>query len=176
MNANELKTILGIITGAYPTLFDPKTSGIAWQLVLGDCEFSDVTQALKIYLSQANQYPPTPGQINQLILDSKNLLPTAGEVWGEILKLCSMSQSYTQGQEYFKDNNSALRAIRAVGWDRIRYADIENELDFLRKDFERIYKEQIPHEAKKVLISHTEAKKTLENLGLNKLLGAKING
>lgn len=166
MNEQETKTIFAIIAGEYQNLFEvSKTRLNTWQAVLKDHDFETVHKALTIYLSESHQFPPKVGELNQIILNWNK--KTSSEVWNEVLRLARCSSSLDKVNEFFKDDLSALKAINAIGWERIRYADLEKELPFIQKDFFRMYSENSKNEeVQRKVIGIEEAKQIANKFGL----------
>lgn len=176
MNFDEAKTIIGILVAVFPRHIEPsKTLINVWQGVLSEWSFDEVHKALKAFLSTDAEFPPLPGQIHQTILKSR--AKPASQVWAEVLKLAGQSLSLSQVKERL-ENERALRAIEAIGWDRIRYANTEKDLPFIRKDFERMYAENSEHEQQqKIAIGRDEAKQIVQKMkalpGMNFAIGGE---
>lgn len=158
MNRDETKTILGILVAVFPRNIEATPTLLnVWQSILADHSFDEVHKALKMFLSTDAQFPPLPGQLHQAILKSKTV--PVSQVWGDLLKLASSSKSLDDVKKIYADDVGVLKAIQALGWDRIRYADVEKELPFLRNAFERMYIENSKHDQnQQILIKHEEAK------------------
>lgn len=167
MNRDETLTILGLITGVYPNIFDPKISLPSWELVLGDIPFEEVLSALKVYLSQSHQYPPRPGDINELIKQAKlEKFPPYALVWDQILSCAKSSMDEKEVFKLLEGNEPAISALTQVEYNVIRYCDVEKVLPYKKRDFEKAYLEQIEDkkEVEPKRIGTNEAKQILDRI------------
>lgn len=146
MTKEETKKLIFGIQAVYGTLEVTPVLVDVWHAVLERWPYMLVHSAVLQYLSEAHEFPCKPGQINQrcINLNRRALdIPTGGELWEQ---LCGFARSGLDQLEVVKrleGNRAAIAAVRQVGFDRIRYGDIEHELPFIKKDFERHYNEQL---------------------------------
>jgi hypothetical protein len=151
MTKDETKKLLMGIQAVFPT-FDVSALLLGvWASVLEYWPYETARAAVMAYLGEPVQFPPRPGDINERCIKLTKALdgrPPAAAAFADVCKCASQSMGETQVQETFADNPSALAAIRQVGYQRIRYANLETELTWLKKDFERHYNDHSEHEVK----------------------------
>lgn len=160
-------TILGFVTGVYPNIFDPEASFGVWQFLFRDTPFNEVLSAFETYCMEKHQYPPKPGDLNEIIQNSKiGKYPPADLIWSQILSCCRKSMNQTQVVELLEGNEPALSALEQVEYEVIRYADIEKVLPYKKRDFEKAYTSAISDKKNIELkrIGTEDAKKFLGDL------------
>ena len=144
MNSEELGKLLGRVIGSYQNFILTPLTNELWAEAIGHLDYEVAVKALRIYVAQGKDFPPNEGHIRKIaaqLLTPIEHRVTAGEVWEQCVAAAARSLTRDAVAEQFQGNPRALSAIRQVGWDRIRYADIQTELDFVRKDFIRLYDE-----------------------------------
>lgn len=115
---------------------------------------------------------PSPGEITRYLNATKPQLPDAGEVWSKLLTLAA---SRGNPWLYLEGNPVGQVALRHVGWDTIKFSDIEKELPFRKREFIQVYNHTL--EANQVkdravdAIGAIEAKHVLN--GITKQIEAK---
>lgn len=145
MNKPELTKLLTLIAAGYPASFiiTPFTNEL-WEETIGGMDYELAKRAFKIYIKQGKDFPPNPGHIQKIAIDITTPIErklTPAEVWERCVALACRGLSSIEAADALSDNPRAVSAVRQVGWDRIRYADIGKDLDFVRKDFVRYYSE-----------------------------------
>lgn len=167
MTRDEVKLLVMGVKAVFQSRFEVTPELLdMWQAVLGAQSYADGQQAVLVFLSGDNKFPPLPGEINQIIAKRNQAeIPLGVEVWEQCVSFARQGRGdgYVRGQ--FADNNRALSAIRAVGWDRIRYADLETELPFVRKDFIAYYDRMVEYDGERqMLLTSDEARGVLKSL------------
>ena len=169
MTRDETKQILMAIRTVYGSRFEATSELLdIWSLILGEHPYDEAQQALRVFLSNDSKFPPVPGEINQIILKrSAKQTPLAVEVWDACVSLAQKGGDSDKAQKLFATNQNALRAIRAVGWDRIRYGDLETDLPFIRKDFMAYYDQMAEQDSdRKLLMTDRKAAALLKEINV----------
>lgn len=116
---------------------------------------------------------PSPGEITRYLNATKPQLPDAGEVWSKLLTLAA---SRGNPWAYLENNLAGQTALRHVGWDSIKFSDIEKELPFRKREFIQVYNQAIESQGMRErafeAIGTTEAKHVLNGF-TRQLLEAK---
>lgn len=137
MNKIEITKLISIIATAYQNFQVTQLTTDLWQDIIGGMDYELAAKALRIYISQGKDFPPNPGHIKQIAISLTKPIEykqTAAEAW----ELCCMGASGGKnGHPSLSPRGHA--AARQAGWDRIRYADFETELPFVRNNFIRAY-------------------------------------
>lgn len=141
ITTTDVKTILAALLATYPNFKIAQQSEQIWQAILRNHEAEDVFNALAHYVSAAHDFPPTPGHLNQIVIERKKTaqgLLTAGEAWDMAVFHCCKPGGYDPAS--LKDYPRVAAAVRQVGQHRIRFTQYD-ELQFVTRDFTRIYNE-----------------------------------
>jgi len=79
---------------------------------------------------------PTPGEVvGMLRTMQSNDLP-AEELWVKACEVASSGCDSAQMSAHMgRYSKRAVAALNSIGWDRVRYADLESEIHFVRRDF-----------------------------------------
>ena len=119
MTKSEAAKIIFVMRSYYPGAFqklsarDIENMADAWQYVLEDLSYADVSRGLKVFVrSDTKGFPPSPGQVIDCI--AKVQLPqelTATEAWTLVAK--ALSNSAYHAEEEFENLPPACQ--RAVG-------------------------------------------------------------
>ena len=144
MNREQTKALLLAVRAVYPSLEVSSVLLGVWVAVLGRWSYEQAHAAVLAYLSEPHEFPPKPGEVNELCIRLARKAhgePTAGAAWVEICGYASASMPLQKVFEIIGDFGPFAAAVRQVGYDRIRLANIENELRFIQRDFERYYAE-----------------------------------
>lgn len=137
MTKKEIATLLVIVATAYQNYSISETTVDLWNEIIGGMDFDLAKKSLKVYISQGKDFAPNPGHIKQIAIRLTNpieLAQTAGEAW----ELCCMAASGS-GTDHPDLSARGRAAARQVGWDRIRYADQDTDLPFVRNNFIRAF-------------------------------------
>lgn len=137
LSKNDVKNILATILATYQNFRIADKSEDVWFVVLAHLDRADVFKGLAIYLSQAHDFAPTPGHINQIVREMKRTednLITAGEAWDMAVGFsCSPNPQNALPPRVYA-------AMRQTGVERIRYTDFE-DIGFVMRDFARNFEE-----------------------------------
>lgn len=166
MTKNDMARVLNAAYATFPHLTLTPHAIAQWFTLFGACDAATFSAALNQAVKSSNaRFFPVPGEVNQIIFKrSETPAPLGVEVWEACVELAQRGRGLSDAQKVFADNDRALKAIRAVGWDRIRYADLETELPFIRKDFVSYYDRMVDHDNElKMLMTDEHATALLEN-------------
>jgi hypothetical protein len=123
------------------------------------------------------QFFPTPGQVQAELNTLCGIkFAEAGIVWEQLLRFAASGYPLGQVLESLGSNDPAKSALRQVGYDVIRLADIESELPWKKKEFISAYKEfqEKYEQTSRVEISHEQSKKLLNLIpGADKIKALK---
>jgi len=115
----------------------------AWHELFSEDAALEFQAALNGSLKQPGRaFFPTPGEVNACLLILKHgQTPPALEVWELINKFARGSIPIAQVEKQLQHNHAAISALRQVGYNTIRYSNIETDLLFRKRDFERLYED-----------------------------------
>lgn len=113
MNSKESSQVISIIGSIY-TNYKPANYDIAieaWRSIFHDVPYNVVVGALYSYAKSSNEFPPTPGQINEIIQQAvdKNFVPES-EAWNMVI-LAIRNGAYGADEEYDKLPEDVQQAI-----------------------------------------------------------------
>lgn len=143
MTREEIQKTLAAIKLIYPSLIVVSATIDLWLSLLKDEQYIDVEGAVMKYFTQANNFPPTPGHIIQLINDKTRISIAAIEAEWDAVQ--SAAYPYKSKLDL---SHTAFLTGRQLGWTRINEAT-PKDIGFLRKEFHELYKansEKIKHE------------------------------
>lgn len=177
MEISETALILGKYCLTYPNTTMTKEAITVWHELFESETAENFLSAIRTACKEpGRQFFPTAGEIAAILKTIKHgPKQLAGDVWNLTIRACQNS-GYTK-KDLIRDltgNQAAISAIRQIGFDRIRFADIEEELPWLRKEFFKAYEDfdERNEHVEQVKIGREEAKRILEGLpNANKLLG-----
>lgn len=138
MTKEETSKILLALTGVFSNFRPNEMTLPTWHRLLGAIQMQDVINALDSYIATGAEFAPTPGQLIQLM--QRKSLPeaekiTADEAWSMVEGVASGSCKPQSMAFLQKECPRAMAAASQIGWNRIRYADLEKEIAFVRRDF-----------------------------------------
>lgn len=172
MNRKEMALILGREYLTFPNIGLEKETVDAWLSHFKDTDVAVFDTAIKLCIEETGRkFFPTVGEVSAKIkLLTKPTLWTGAEVWCQLVKHASNSMSEVEVLSRVKNFPAIETALRAVGWDAIRYSDIQKELPFVRNKFIEIYenctgKFEERSEAQRFNLDNPQVKK-LVNLAL----------
>ena len=133
------------LAAAYPDYpLTPETLAIYFE-DLGTLDFRQFSQAVTLHRRQHKWFPKI-AEILEAVLTLRNQgRPSAAERWGQLLELAS------RGAPAPTDVPS-VRALSTVGgWDAFQFSPVY-DLNFRRKEFERVYGEALAEEDRAALL------------------------
>lgn len=136
MTENETAKILMAITGLFGNFKPNEMTHPTWHRLLGALPFRDVISALDTYIATGAEFAPTPGQLLKIL--ERRALPQGDLVTPDEAWAMAVSAAQVGSLDGLKHERT-LAAIEQVSFHRIRYADIETELPFVRRDFIAAY-------------------------------------
>ena len=150
MTKEETSKILLAITGIFSNFRANEMTLPTWFRLLGAIQMQDVIHALDSYIATGAEFAPTPGQLIQLM--QRKSLPeaekiTADEAWQMVENVAGGSCKPQSMAFLQKECPRAMAAASQVGWHRIRYADLEKEIAFVRLDFIQAYERTTERDA-----------------------------
>lgn len=163
----QMATILGRAVMGFPNFTISREFIHAWHQNFQLCDVGKFAAALTAATNEpGRQFFPTYGDIQTYLLKSER---NAAEAWELAVGAAKNSLDEAHLMNEFGEESLLFRTIMAVGWSRIRYANIEKELDFIRKEFLRFYKELEEGVEKRDVfaIGREQSKQILGRIGLN---------
>lgn len=158
MTKSDVLKLLSIVVGAFPNWKPNDMTAPIWFGIFQDIEYDLAEKALISFLNEDHEFAPNPGQIkarvNRWLGVSQTLFE---EVWLKVLEDASSGEISRE----ILNNPAACKAIRFVGWHRLRHCDVNKELPFVKKDFLT---------ALKTFTERKETERQIESLGVRKLL------
>jgi len=140
MTEQDVRKILMAIRVVYPSL---EISGVTvgvWYHLLRDQDAAEIGAALNSYMRQSHEFPPKPGELINLVRRAKEgPKRTAAEIWALIVRAASASRPIEALRAELADDSTAIRALDSIGYDRVRYGNLERDLPFCRRDFIHAY-------------------------------------
>lgn len=133
MTPTEIAKLVQITQGNYPNWKPSEITPEVWLELLKDFPWDAIKKALKIYMSQPHEFAPNPGQLIGII--KQRCAPhklTPDEAW-------SIAVGASCSGRLHEIDPRAAAAAQQVGVSRIRYADLETEIPFVRRDFIAAY-------------------------------------
>ena len=113
MNSKESSQVISIIGSIYPN-YKPTSIDIAieaWRAIFANVPYKVVAGALYSYARDNNEYPPTPGQINEIINQATGNIETPiSEAWNMVL-LAIRNGTYGADEEFAKLPEDVQEAI-----------------------------------------------------------------
>ena len=132
MDKTQIAKLLTIINGTYPNFQANQATSKIWLEILKDEDASLAYKALIAYVSEGHAFAPNPGQIKKIISKWRS----ANELLAEEAWMLAVEGAKTGTlPKIIKEHPAASFAVRSVTWEKIRYADIETELPFVRNQF-----------------------------------------
>ena len=164
MKLDQMAVVLAQASSVFSNFTLTKEAIKTWQSLFANEDFESFHAALRICIKEPGRsFFPTPGEVNKVILQAKKLdIPDADEAWVRLLGFASGGNS-SGAYEYLSGNEAGLRALDRVTFHSLRYADIETELPWIRKEFISSYNEisQSIESKEAVYIGREEAKAIL---------------
>lgn len=103
-----------------------------WGQVEGDLLLEAVILALK---KDSNPRSQLIESSLKTIRETEEGLTPPVEIWERLRRKARAGVSESELFRILKNYPRVLRAVKAIGWDRIRFANIETELPWVRKEF-----------------------------------------
>lgn len=150
MTKEETSKILLAITGVFSSFRPNEMTLPTWFRLLGAIQMQDVINALDSYIATGAEFAPTPGQLIQLM--QRKSLPhsekiTPDEAWHMVERVAAGSCNPQSMAFLQKECPRGMAAASQIGWNRIRYADLEKEIAFVRRDFIAAYQRTTERDA-----------------------------
>lgn len=145
MTRQEVFKSLSVGYAFYPHLALSAPVVDAWLSLFKACDAEVFHKSLMGCIMGPNsRFFPTPGDVrNELIRLTQPAIAraTGDEIWQRLVALASQGTSFDQVEAELDGNRAAQIALRSVSWEAIRYANIETQLPFVKRDFLRAYSE-----------------------------------
>lgn len=138
MKITEATAILGQAAIVFPSVTLSEPAFRAWHKLFENEDAQKFQAALTALVKEAGRvFFPTPGEVTAMLLKlGAPLEPSPDELWALACSCASAGLSIEAAEDHMRiQSKRAARALRSVGWERIRYADFERELPFVRRDF-----------------------------------------
>ena len=164
MKLEQMAVILAQASSVFSNYTLTKEAIKTWHSLFANTDLEEFHAAMRTCVKEPGRsFFPAPGEVNKIILQAKRLnLPDADEAWSRLLSFASGGNS-SAAYEYLRGNEVGLRALDRVTFHSLRYADIETELPWIRKEFISSYNEisQSIESKEAVYIGREEAKAIL---------------
>lgn len=148
---------------------------LTWYEMFFNEKKEDFYAALKALVKQPDRkfFPTVPEVAAALELLKNGQQITPAEAWAKILAYAAQSKHEHEIEQLEANNPTLINAMKQVEYSKIRYADIEKDLPFLKAAFIRAYsaKHAEGSTIERIGISKNE-NEILQKLGLNKKMGA----
>ena len=168
MNKNEISRAIVTLQVAYPKYYSNMTQEAKeatinlWNYQFKDVDGATVLYAIQEFISNDKGYPPTIGQIKEIISSRKHVNDkTALEAWEDVIK--SIRKGGTLKEKYNRLDEATQRTIGTKEeLNEICMANIEYQLPRLKQDFLKRYElnmqkkmeyEKLPSSVKNVIDS-----------------------
>lgn len=170
MTLSEMTTVLGVAAEFFPTVSVTPQMAKAWLILFQNRDAMEFGSAMMAVCAEpGRKFFPTPGELTARLLGVASQ-SSAEEAWELCLRLASKSLDWDDAEKELQARSrAAAHAAFSVGWDRVRYSDIERELPFIRKNFLSAFESF--DETAAARISDAEAKRILERLGVEASAG-----
>jgi len=175
MKLEEMSLTLGKFSLVFPNYsLSPEIIRLWYELFSKESLEHFYAAMLAVIKEDGRAFFPTPGEISAALRVLKEgYIPAAAEVWEDLLKIGSTGKN-NDLENYLNGNSVARSALYQIGGiNTLRYADIEKELPWRKKDFIKAYDECAQRNlvAKRVEISHTEALRVISQIPSSSSIG-----
>lgn len=136
MKLSEMTATLGQAEIVFPNLTLQEATFRAWHKLFEN-EDAQRFQAALIALTKepGRVFFPTPGEVVAMLQRMSEGDNSPADLWESACNLAKAGYNTEQMVEHMsKTSPRAARALRSIGWDRVRYTDF-SQLQFVRKDF-----------------------------------------
>lgn len=142
MKLEQMAVILAQASSVFSNFTLTKEAIKTWHSLFSDTDIEAFHAAMRTCVKEPGRsFFPTPGEVNKIILQARKLnLPDADEAWTNLLRFAAGGDS-SGAYKYLAGNEAGLRALDRVTFHSLRYADIETELPWIRKEFISSYNE-----------------------------------
>ncbi len=142
MKLEQMAMILAQASSVFSNFTLTKEAIKTWHSLFANTDLEEFHAAMRTCVKEPGRsFFPTPGEVNKVILQAKRMnMPDADEVWCTLLGYASGGDS-SGAYRYLNGNEAGLRALDRVTFHSLRYADIETELPWIRKEFINSYNE-----------------------------------
>jgi len=138
MTLEDVTKILGLAKLVFPNVSLSREAFRMWHKLFEDHDAAKFNAAILALIKEPGRvFFPTPGEVIGMMqgIDSREKCAPES-LWEIAVNLACRGLSLKAAtSEMLKYSKRAARALRSVGWDRIRYADTITELPFVRKEF-----------------------------------------
>lgn len=138
MKNEETSKILLAIATVFSNFRTNEITLPTWHRLLKEFEYKNIIEALDSYIATGKEFAPTPGQLIQILKNKTTkgeALITPDEAWEIVVGVAASGCSENSMKQAKERCPKAIKAAGQIGWYRIRYADLERELAFVRRDF-----------------------------------------
>lgn len=164
MKYEEMVQALTRVACLFPNITLTKEFVTAWYENFRSEDITEFYGALKVAANEpGREFFPTPGVVRKYLETKESC---AEEEWMELQSLAQRGVKMFELNSMYGEDSLVMKAVRSVGWDRIRLSDYEKELPFVRKNFISAYNSM--HESDshndRVQIGREEARNVLGSL------------
>lgn len=150
MTKQEVSQLIMTMNALYPN-WKP-TSPIpaitsAWYMLLKDCDKDDINNALMIYVSRGEQFPPSnPGVLTSLLVDVKSNGMTEMQAWDLVLKAIR-NGNYGAEEEFNALPSEIQKAVgspaQIAAWAQLPSDEVQT---VIQSNFQRSYRAAVKRE------------------------------
>ena len=169
MNKTEIFKLMAMVTAEFGNRFTVTTDKVElWLGILGHATYQEAAKAIAQILGSARAFPPTVGEINQAILESRS--GTVGLDWGvewqKALRAAANS-AYNAESEAAKLAPATLSAIGGIAGLKEVAALPADSLGVIRGQFRQRFEAEATRSTQKEFQNYIEgqAKKLIESTG-----------
>ena len=138
MKLEESTFTLGQASLLFPNVSLTKDAFKAWHKLFENEDPQKFQAAVTALVTEPGRvFFPTPGEVTAMMMKlERPTEPSPDELWTIACKGASAGMSIEAAEDHMRQHSKrAARALRSVGWERIRYADFDRDLPFVRRDF-----------------------------------------
>ncbi len=169
MKLSEITAILGQAAIVFPNVTLQEATFRAWFKLFEAEDAQKFHAAMLALVKEAGRkFFPTPGEVTEILQRMNDGGSAPGDLWEHAIHLASHGLSVDRmTEEMTKKSARAARALRSIGWDRVRHTDL-SDLHYVRRDFIEAMKSYEQHE-------HEQSTK-LEAAGILARIEGSISG
>ena len=136
MKLSEVTLALGQIATVFQNVTLTEATLRMWHRLFENESAEQFYAALVALTKEAGRvFFPTPGEVTAMISRMKEGDKSPADLWDEACALARSGYDLDRMFEHMsKISARAARALRSIGWERVRYTDF-SQLQFVRKDF-----------------------------------------
>jgi hypothetical protein len=167
MTKKEMALALGKALAVLPTIELTTQATHVWYELFKNEQFEDFYVCIMQVVKESDFFP-SPSKVFKVLekFKSRGEERTAETEW-EVLMGYARSGDRLKAEQYAKNHYPTFMALRSVTFERLRLADIEKDLPFIKNNFRSVYNLSSEHDktGKQLMITQEQASDTLKQLG-----------